>query len=173
MKASSNRKRGAAKSAGRKKSAQPKSRAKPRARAAKSKLSGAGEGRSVRSAKAATRALSQAPAPASSEVELEAAVLRRLLRHFNERKDVQNIELMILAGFCRNCLSKWFVEAAQERGITFDLDAAREKIYGMPYGEWKDRHQQPATEDQLRRFGEAQRREQGTDAPETKGDRTS
>lgn len=86
------------------------------------------------------------------EIELEAAVLRRLLRHFDERKDVQNIELMILAGFCRNCLSRWFVEAAKERGIAVDLDAAREKIYGMPYSEWKDRYQPPATEKQLARF---------------------
>lgn len=89
--------------------------------------------------------------------ELEAAVLRRLLQHFDERKDVQNIELMILAGFCRNCLSRWFVEAAHERGIDVDLDAARERIYGMPYSEWKSTHQQPATEDQLRRFEAAER----------------
>jgi hypothetical protein len=89
------------------------------------------------------------------EIELEAAVLRRLLRHFDERKDVQNIELMILAGFCRNCLSKWFVEAAKDRGIAVDIDAAREKIYGMPYAEWKDRHQPPATEEQLARFAAA------------------
>jgi len=90
------------------------------------------------------------------EVELEAAVLRRLLAHFDERKDVQNIELMTLAGFCRNCLSKWFVEAAREKGIEVDLASAREKIYGMPYEEWKDRHQQPATPDQLRRFEAAE-----------------
>jgi uncharacterized protein len=86
------------------------------------------------------------------QVELEAAVLRRLLQHFDERKDVQNIELMILAGFCRNCLSKWFVEAAKERGLDIELDAAREKIYGMPYSEWKERYQPPATEEQLARF---------------------
>ena len=86
------------------------------------------------------------------EIELEAAVLRRLLRHFDEHKDVQNIELMILARFCRNCLSKWLVEAAGERGLNVDLDAAREKIYGMPYSEWKDRYQPPATEEQLARF---------------------
>ena len=86
------------------------------------------------------------------EVELEAAVLRRLLQHFDERKDVQNIELMILAGFCRNCLSKWFVEAANERGLEVELDEAREKIYGMPYSEWKERYQPPATEEQLARF---------------------
>jgi hypothetical protein len=88
----------------------------------------------------------------AQEIELEAAVLRRLLRHFDEHKDVQNIELMILAGFCRNCLSRWFVEAAGERGLKVDLDAAREKIYGMPYAEWKERYQPPATEEQLARF---------------------
>jgi hypothetical protein len=91
------------------------------------------------------------------QIELEAAVLRRLLRHFDERKDVQNIELMILAGFCRNCLAKWFVEAAQERGIAVDIDAAREKVYGMPYAEWKGRHQQPATEEQLARLAAAEK----------------
>jgi uncharacterized protein len=86
------------------------------------------------------------------QVEIEAAVLRRLLRHFDERKDVQNLELMILAGFCRNCLSKWFVEAARERGLSVDIDAAREKIYGMPYAEWKQQHQPPATKEQLERL---------------------
>jgi hypothetical protein len=86
------------------------------------------------------------------EVELEAAVLRRLLRHLDEHKEVQNIELMILAKFCRNCLSKWYVEAAEERGLKLDPDAAREKIYGMPYSEWKSRYQQPATEEQLARL---------------------
>jgi hypothetical protein len=89
---------------------------------------------------------------ARTATELEAAVFRRLLRHFDERKDVQNIELMTLAGFCRNCLSKWFVEAARERGIDVDMDSARERVYGMPYSEWKDEHQPPATEEQLRRF---------------------
>jgi len=86
------------------------------------------------------------------ETELEAAVFRRLLKHFDEHKEVQNIDLMILAGFCRNCLSKWFVEAARERGLEVDLDAAREKVYGMPYSEWKARHQPPATEEQLQRL---------------------
>jgi hypothetical protein len=88
----------------------------------------------------------------AQETELEAAVLRRLIKHFDEHKDVQNIELMILAKFCRNCLSKWFVEAAGERGLKVDLDAAREKVYGMPYSEWKERHQPPATEEQLARL---------------------
>ena len=86
------------------------------------------------------------------ETELEAAVLRRLLRHFDEHKEVQNIDLMILAGFCRNCLCKWFVEAARERGLEVDLDAARERIYGMPYSEWKARFQPPATEEQLEKL---------------------
>ncbi len=89
------------------------------------------------------------------EVELEAAVLRRLLRHFDEHKEVQNIDLMTLAGFCRNCLSKWFVEAAKERNLDVDLESAREKIYGMPYAEWKDRYQPPATEEQLARLAAA------------------
>jgi hypothetical protein len=118
--------------------------------------------KTARRAAAASVARRMAPpdSAAGQEIELEAAVLRRLLRHFDERKDVQNIELMILAGFCRNCLSKWFVEAAQERGLDVDIERAREKIYGMPYSEWKERHQQPATEDQLRRFGEAEQRKQ-------------
>ena len=100
----------------------------------------------------------ESPLDPTTEVELEAAVLRRLLRHFDERKDVQNIELMILAGFCRNCLSKWFVEAAREKDIALDIDWAREKVYGMPYAEWKSRHQQPATEEQLQRFAAAERK---------------
>jgi hypothetical protein len=94
---------------------------------------------------------------AQQELELEAAVLRRLLRHFDEHKEVQNIDLMTLAGFCRNCLSKWFVEAARERGLAVDLDAAREKIYGMPYSEWKEKHQPPATEEQLARLAAAEK----------------
>lgn len=87
-----------------------------------------------------------------TETELDAAVLRRLLAHFDERKDVQNIELMILAGFCRNCLSKWYVEAAREKEIDIDIDEARERIYGMSYDEWKANHQQQATPEQLERF---------------------
>jgi uncharacterized protein len=86
------------------------------------------------------------------EVELEAAVLRRLLAHFDERKDVQNIELMILAGFCRNCLSKWLVEEGRERGVDVDMESARQKVYGMPYDEWKKQYQQPASPEQLARF---------------------
>jgi hypothetical protein len=96
-----------------------------------------------------------------TETELEAAVFRRLLQHFDERKDVQNIELMNLAGFCRNCLSKWYAAAAQERGLDVDLEAAREKVYGMPYSEWKARYQKPATEEQRARFDAEQERERG------------
>jgi len=88
---------------------------------------------------------------------LDAAVLRRLISHLDSRKDVQNIELMILAGFCRNCLSKWYVEAAREQGVEFDLAAAQERVYGMPYGQWKAKHQLPATEEQLARFNAAQK----------------
>jgi hypothetical protein len=83
---------------------------------------------------------------------LDAAVLRRLLAHLDERRDVQNIELMILSGFCRNCLSKWYHEAAREQGVDIDLAAAQQRIYGMSYGEWKERFQQPATPDQLQRY---------------------
>jgi hypothetical protein len=91
------------------------------------------------------------------EIELEAAVLRRLLKHFDERKDVQNIELMILAGFCRNCLSKWLVEAGAQMGVPVDLSWAREKVYGMPYAEWRERYQLPATPEQLERFAAVER----------------
>jgi hypothetical protein len=83
---------------------------------------------------------------------IEAAVFRRLLEHLDSRSDVQNIELMNLAGFCRNCLSKWYMAAAQEQGVTVDYDQARERVYGMPYGEWKDQHQTPATPEQLAAF---------------------
>lgn len=88
----------------------------------------------------------------TTQTELEAAVLRRLLQHLDERKDVQNIELMILAGFCRNCLSKWYVEAAAERGLEVELEDARNRVYGMAYSDWKEHHQSPATEEQLKRF---------------------
>ena len=89
--------------------------------------------------------------------ELEAGVFRRLLQHLDKWKDVQNIELMILAGFCRNCLSKWYVEAAVEHGSDIGLDDARELVYGMPYSQWKDNHQPVATDEQLSRFEEAQK----------------
>lgn len=85
----------------------------------------------------------------ATRTELEAAAFRRLLKHLDANKDVQNIDLMILADFCRNCLSKWLVAAADERGAELDYDAAREYVYGMPYSEWKDKHQTTATPDQL------------------------
>ena len=88
----------------------------------------------------------------SSNTEIEAAVFRRLLEHLDSRKDVQNIELMILAGFCRNCLSKWYVAAAEERGESVDMDSARELVYGMPYAEWKDKYQTEATPEQMAAF---------------------
>jgi hypothetical protein len=72
---------------------------------------------------------------------IDAAVLRRLLEHLDSRKDVQNIDLMNLAGFCRNCLSKWYMQAAAERGVEVTDDAARQRVYGMPYSEWKQRYQ--------------------------------
>ncbi|PJJ99365.1 deoxycytidine triphosphate deaminase [Lysobacteraceae bacterium NML91-0213] len=90
--------------------------------------------------------------------ELEAAAFRRLLQHLNlDRPDVQNIDLMILAGFCRNCLADWYREAADERGIPLDREAARERIYGMPFAEWKARHQREATPGQLAAFEAARR----------------
>lgn len=76
-----------------------------------------------------------------TQTELEAAAFRRLLAHLQERTDVQNIDLMNLAGFCRNCLSKWYLAAAEAKDINMDYDAAREYVYGMPYSEWKDKYQ--------------------------------
>ena len=73
--------------------------------------------------------------------ELEAAAFRGLVAHLRERKDVQNLDLMNLAGFCRNCLSRWYQEAAQARGVDMTVDQAREIVYGMPYSEWKANHQ--------------------------------
>jgi len=87
-----------------------------------------------------------------TETEIEAAVFRRLLEQLDSRKDAQNIDLMNLAGFCRNCLSKWYVAAASEKGEEVDYDAARELVYGMPYDEWKDKYQLKATEEQKRLF---------------------
>lgn len=76
-----------------------------------------------------------------TRTEVEAAAFRRLLQHLDERKDVQNIDLMNLAGFCRNCLSKWYRAAAKEQGVELEDLEAREIIYGMPYSEWKDKYQ--------------------------------
>ena len=84
-----------------------------------------------------------------TQTELEAAAFRRLVSHLRERTDVQNIELMTLAGFCRNCLSNWYVDAAEERGLDVSKAEARERVYGMPYDEWKEKHQSEATPEQM------------------------
>ena len=83
---------------------------------------------------------------------LDAAAFRRLLSHLDANKDVQNIDLMILAGFCRNCLSKWYKAAADDAGVEMSDMDARERVYGMPYGEWKENHQPKATPAQLEAF---------------------
>lgn len=88
----------------------------------------------------------------SDTTALEAAAFRRLIDHLQTRTDVQNIDMMNLSGFCRNCLSRWYMEAAEEAGLEMDKEAAREVIYGMPYEEWKARHQTEATPEQQAQF---------------------
>jgi hypothetical protein len=88
----------------------------------------------------------------TTRTEIEAAVFRRLLQHLDERKDVQNIDLMNLAGFCRNCLAKWYAAAAANHGRALDLEQAREIVYGMPYAEWKRLHQKDANAEQKAAF---------------------
>jgi hypothetical protein len=95
--------------------------------------------------------------PLPDRTPFEAAAFRRLLAHLDARRDVQNIELMTLAGFCRNCLADWYREAAQAAGVAIDKEAAREAIYGMPFAEWKARHQAEATPEQLAAFEEARK----------------
>ncbi|MGI9426897.1 MAG: DUF1244 domain-containing protein [Hyphomicrobiaceae bacterium] len=90
--------------------------------------------------------------PATDKTELEAAAFRRLVEHLRSRTDVQNIDLMNLAGFCRNCMSRWYAEAAKEKGEDISTDVAREIIYGMPYGEWKDKYQTEATPAQQAKY---------------------
>jgi hypothetical protein len=90
----------------------------------------------------------------ATQTEIEAAVFRRLIEHFRERTDVQNIDLMNLSGFCRNCLSKWYSAAAEELGQAVDYEQAREIVYGMPYGEWKSKYQVEATPEQLAAFAD-------------------
>ncbi|MEE2892840.1 MAG: DUF1244 domain-containing protein [Pseudomonadota bacterium] len=85
----------------------------------------------------------------SIRTEIEAATLRRLLTHLDENRDVQNIDLMILAGFCRNCLSKWYREAAENNGVNLSEDEARETVYRMPYDRWKSEFQAQATPEQI------------------------
>lgn len=93
----------------------------------------------------------------NKQVEIEAAVFRRLLEHLNQHTEVQNIELMLLADFCRNCLAKWYVAAAEDRGVDIDYEQAREEIYGMPYSEWKVRYQTEATPEQLAAYDAKQK----------------
>jgi hypothetical protein len=89
------------------------------------------------------------------QTELEAAVLRRLVDHLRKRSDVQNIDLMNLAGFCRNCLANWYEDAAKAQGVPLSRDEARQHIYGMPYEDWKRKFQREATEEQKKNFDAA------------------
>jgi hypothetical protein len=88
----------------------------------------------------------------TTRTELEAAAFRRLLKHLDDNKQIQNIDLMITGDFCRNCLSKWYLAAAQERNVELNDEQAREHIYKMPYSDWKAKYQLPATEEQQQRF---------------------
>ncbi len=90
-------------------------------------------------------------------VELEAAAFRRLVTHLQEHTEVQNIELMIVADFCRNCLAKWYAQAAEQMGVDVDYEKAREIVYGMPYSEWKSRYQTEATTEQLAAYDARQK----------------
>jgi hypothetical protein len=95
------------------------------------------------------------PLDEPTRTELEAAVLRRLIEHLRTRTDVQNIDLMNLAGFCRNCLSNWMKDAADAKGVALTKDESREAVYGMPYDEWKAKHQKEATTAQKAGFEKA------------------
>lgn len=92
-----------------------------------------------------------------TKTEIEAATFRRLLQHLDNRKNAQNIDLMILAGFCRNCLSKWYKAEAENRGEDLDYEDARTLVYGIPYDEWKDKYQTPATPEQLEKMKQQQK----------------
>jgi uncharacterized protein len=92
------------------------------------------------------------PLDRQTEIELEAAAFRRLVQHLRDRVDVQNLDLMNLAGFCRNCLSNWYEEEAKRRGLDVTRDQARERVYGMPYSEWKSKHQREAKPGQQAAF---------------------
>lgn len=91
-----------------------------------------------------------------TRTEVEASVLRRLLKHLDDNKDVQNIDLMIHAGFCRNCLSKWYVEGAEQQGVDLTIEDAHSAVYGMSYDDWKAEHQTDATPEQLAALKERQ-----------------
>ncbi len=94
---------------------------------------------------------------AQTQLEIEAATFRHLLKHLDSRKDVQNIELMSLAGFCRNCLAKWYKAAAEEKGIELNYEDVRALVYGMPYPEWKEKYQTEATAEQMQKFEQHQK----------------
>src|SRR5690606_18508631 len=114
---------------------------------------GCGENAIVPDSHAFTRTDMTRPAASADTTAIEAAAFRRLLRHLvHERPDVQNIDLMIGAGFCRNCLADWYHEAATERGIGMTREQARETIYGEPFAQWKAKHQREATPEQLAAF---------------------
>jgi hypothetical protein len=93
-----------------------------------------------------------------TQIELEAATFRRLLKHLDSHKEAQNIDLMILASFCRNCLAKWYRSEAEEKGLEIDYPAAQELIYGMPYSEWKSKYQAEVTDEKLASFAEVQKK---------------
>jgi hypothetical protein len=102
------------------------------------------------------RKLRAATVDNQTELELEAATFRRLRDYLREHTEVQNIDLMDLAGFCRNCLSKWYLAEAESKGLDLNYDGAREVVYGMPYAEWKDKHQAPANAQQQAAFARQQ-----------------
>lgn len=107
----------------------------------------------------------------SRDTAIEAAVFRRLLQHLDSRKDVQNIDLMNLAGFCRNCLAKWYAAAATEAGAEIDYEQARERVYGMPYAEWKTLYQRDATPAQQAEFNRVQSEKSGNVKESNGGER--
>lgn len=94
----------------------------------------------------------------AQRTEIEAAAFRRLLKHLDDNKDVQNIDLMILANFCRNCLAKWYRTAAEDQNVELDYEQAREEIYGIPYSQWKDKYQADATPEQMAAFEAKQKK---------------
>ena len=96
----------------------------------------------------------------TQQTELEAAAFRRLVAHLQSHSEIQNIELMVLADFCRNCLAKWYAAAAEEQGVELDYEQAREVVYGMPYNEWKAKFQTVATPEQLAAYAAKKQREE-------------
>lgn len=96
----------------------------------------------------------------TQQTELEAAAFRRLVAHLQSHSEIQNIELMVLADFCRNCLAKWYAAAAEEQGVELDYEQAREVVYGMPYNEWKAKFQTEATPEQLAAYAAKKQREE-------------